>query len=43
MRITPILERVIYLLVILLSLAVLLLAAISPPGFLDLNEVYQGF
>jgi hypothetical protein len=36
-------EHIIFLLVIILSLAFLLLAAISPSDFLDVNAVYQGF
>jgi len=36
-------EPVVYLLLIVLSLAILLLVAASPPGFLDTSIVYQGF
>jgi len=39
----PILEPLVYALVILLSLAVLLLAAGSPSDYLDTVVVYQAF
>lgn len=43
MKATRLTEPLIYLAVILLSLAILLLLAISPAGFLDTSAVYQGF
>jgi len=36
-------KSLVYLLVILLSLAILILVAVSPPDFLNINSVYQGF
>jgi hypothetical protein len=36
-------EKVIYLLVIVLSLAILGLMAISPETFMEVSAVYQGF
>jgi hypothetical protein len=43
MKATPIIEKLIYLLVILLSLAILTLIAISPAAFLDVSSIYKGF
>jgi len=43
MKARPAAEQFVYLLVILVALAVLLLVAISPPEFLDITSVYQGF
>lgn len=43
MKATPTTEKLIYLLVILLSLAVLAMFVISPAGFLDTSVVYGGF
>jgi hypothetical protein len=43
MKTTPTTEKLIYLLVIIVCLAVLVLVAISPAGFLATNPVYQGF
>jgi hypothetical protein len=36
-------EQIIYLLAILLSLAILVLAYISPADFMDTESVYKGF
>jgi hypothetical protein len=36
-------KHLVYLLVILVSLAIFILAAISPTAFLNVNSVYQGF
>jgi len=43
MKAAPIIEKVICLLVILLSLAILAMVAISPPDFLNTGAVYRGF
>jgi hypothetical protein len=43
MKATPNTEKVIYLFVILLSLAILGLMAISPDTFMQISAVYQGF
>ena len=43
MKTSPLAKSLIYLLIILLSLAFLVLTALSPREFLDVNSVYQGF
>ena len=43
MRNRPIIEQAVWLALVLLALFILLLAAVSPPEFLDVNSVYQGF
>jgi len=43
MKATPNTEKVIYLLVIVLCLAILGLMAISPETFMEISAVYQGF
>ena len=43
MKATHITEKVIYLLIVLLSLAILALVAISPEGFLNTGSIYRGF
>jgi hypothetical protein len=39
----PIVEYFIYALIIILSLIVLALVIVSPPGFMENKSVYQGF
>jgi hypothetical protein len=43
MKTSPAIKAIAYFLVVLLALAILLLVAIAPPDFLDINSVYQGF
>jgi hypothetical protein len=43
MSVTQLTERAVYLLLIVLCLAALLLAVISPAAFMDAGAVYQGF
>jgi hypothetical protein len=43
MKLPPIIERAIYLLVVVLSLAALWLVLNAPSNFLDVHAVYQGF
>jgi hypothetical protein len=43
MKTTPVIENLIYLLLIILSLAILTLVAIAPDDFLNTGAVYRGF
>jgi len=43
MALNPIIERIIYTLVILLSLVALFLVLSSPSSIMNTREVYQGF
>jgi hypothetical protein len=43
MKITARAEQIIYLFLILASLAIIALIAFSPAGFLDTGAVYRGF
>ena len=43
MKVSTIVERIVFLVLILLSLTILLLVVSAPPDFLDVNAVYKGF
>jgi hypothetical protein len=43
MKLNPVIERLIFALLIILSLAALLLVLVSPAGVVNTHVVYQGF